>query len=133
MRPGIFFSQINGPKGLDQANTLTSEPAIYEVRGSGVKPNAPHRTQIERDYAPCWRAREACDCSARMRSASVPPPPSGGALGAAVLALAGFGAALGGVEGSAATSMASIAEFGPSSWIASFATSAAMSLMRSRC
>ena len=45
-------------------------------------------------------------------------------------ALAAFGG-LAGTAGSAA-SMASIAEFGPSSWIASFATSAAMSLMRSR-
>src|SRR5262245_37097618 len=77
---GNFLLLNQGPEaGARPANALALERAIYEVRGRGVKPNGRSRRQIN-DHAPCWRAREACDCSARMRSASVPPLISAGAV-----------------------------------------------------
>src|SRR3954469_13588992 len=98
-----------------------------EVRANGVKfpgalrsENLPQVAEIPREtasaaaYAPCWRAREAWAWSARMRSASVPPPSGRLAATAPLLAasLAGRGAGFGGWPASAA-SIASIGEFGP--------------------
>src|SRR5438128_2009096 len=59
-----------------------------DLRSAGVGCQA-KAGPIEGDYAPCWRAREACDGSARMRSASVPAP-----SGAPPLADAPFAAPL---------------------------------------
>src|SRR5882724_231032 len=91
----------------------------------------PPSNRAEQYHAPCWRAREAWDCSARIRSASVPPPPSEALPWAGaplpVAPLDGFAATAG-----SAASVASIGEFGPSSCIASLATSAAISLIRCR-
>src|ERR1700675_1896561 len=117
MRPG-FSCKIKGRKtALGRTMHALSAP-IYEVRGHSVKlPRVKRRLETDRsgyEVRPgcCWRAREAWDCSARMRSASVPPP-SGTLLGAAPLAVApltGF-AALAEIAGSAAASMVSIGEF----------------------
>src|SRR6266850_6498469 len=104
MRPGTAKTRAVRARDLRSAGPqcqaiVGPSHSVFERSGHRFAIRKRVRTKNWANYAPCWRAREACDCSARMRSASVPPPPSGGALGAAVLALAGFGAALGGVEG----------------------------------
>src|SRR4051812_17325630 len=62
-------------------------------------PRKPARGKQGRgNYAPCWRALEAWDWSARMRSASVPPPsdgPTGAGAPLPAMSLAGLAGVLG--------------------------------------
>ena len=74
---GIFVRH-QGPVNRRSIKRYNSSvAAIYEVRGTRVKLSYRNRAgegSTVDHHAPGWRAREAWYCSARMRSAKVPPP-----------------------------------------------------------
>src|ERR1700704_6460390 len=125
MRPG-FSCTIDAVRSASDRANHAVRAAIYEVQGLGVKLTGiklSHQTERRRSgqVGCCLRALGAWDFSALIRSGRGPRP----SVGAPAVAALGVLFAFAGISGSAA-SMAWIGEFGPSSWIASFASSAAM-------
>src|SRR3981189_1520003 len=74
------FTKVGPIGSSDQSGRIEANRSVFERKPAG-------------NHAPCWRAREACDCRARIRSASVPPPSE--AVVTATVSLAGFAGGFG--------------------------------------